>query len=106
MEMTAINTAELNQRDEAKCILIDAIKSEDQDFVRAFEEQVRDWTTDCLMACLQQPTLPTMLELLLSICDPRKAKNTALQMGDAATQLASPEYLKLLLQHEIGRAHV
>lgn len=99
MEMTAVDKAELAKHNEAEHILIDAIKLEDQELVRSLKEQVLGSPIFYLTMCLEKPTSPAMLELLLSICDPVYGTS---QMSSAALRLADPAYLKLLLQHNFA----
>lgn len=101
--MTAFDKAELTKHIEVEQILIDAIKLEDQELVRAFESEVRNLIRSCLLTCLQQPTSPAMLELLLNMRDGSATENAAdkYSLERAAIKLENPEYLKLLIQHDL-----
>lgn len=103
--MAAVYKARLTTHDEAKHILIDAIKSEDQELVRSFEEEVRKLRTIYLEACLKQPSSPAMLGCMLSICDPLINHGHDNKLKSLALKLKNPEYLKLLLQHGLILQH-
>lgn len=97
--MATFNETDIIHRVEIKDILIDAIKLGDQDLVRSFETEIFNHTVDYLVTCLQVPSSPAMLELLLSICSLPRAKAESTNITIAAVRLSTPIYSKLLLKH-------